>query len=86
MKTKEGFDFSRGKRGPVLPQTGNKEQITIRIDADILDWFRQAVNEAGGGHYPSLINNALREYVTKQRESLAAAKPGHYPEELRVAG
>ncbi|MBF0439276.1 MAG: BrnA antitoxin family protein, partial [Magnetococcales bacterium] len=37
---KKEYDFSSGRRGPVIPQTGNKERITIRIDADVLGWFR----------------------------------------------
>jgi hypothetical protein len=33
---KDHYDFSKGKRGAVLPTPG-KERITIRLDADILD-------------------------------------------------
>ena len=60
MKT---YDFSKGKRGPVLPLPPGKERITIRLDTDILDHFRDAVDRAGGGNYQTLINNALREYI-----------------------
>ena len=60
MKT---YDFSKGKRGAVLPLPAGKERITIRLDADILEHFREAVDRAGGGNYQSLINNALREYI-----------------------
>lgn len=35
-----------------------KEQITIRIDADVLDWFKHATNK-----YQTLINQACREYM-----------------------
>jgi uncharacterized protein (DUF4415 family) len=35
-----------------------KEQITLRIDADVLAWFR-----AGGNKYQTRINAALREYI-----------------------
>ena len=35
-----------------------KEPITIRLDADVVEWFK-----AQGGKYPSNINKALREYM-----------------------
>ena len=57
------YDFSKGKRGAVLPSPPGKERITIRLDADILEHFRDAVDRAGGGNYQTLINQALREYV-----------------------
>jgi hypothetical protein len=37
-----------------------KERITIRLDRDILEYFRDQVERAGGGNYQTLINNALR--------------------------
>lgn len=54
------IDFSNGKRGAIISESG-KERITIRLDADILAWFRHAVR--GGGNYQSLINQALREHI-----------------------
>ena len=49
------YDFSQAKRGPVVPSPGNKTRITIRIDTDILNWFRGQVNKAGGGSYQANI-------------------------------
>ena len=60
---KDRYDFSKGKRGPVVKVPEGKEKITIRIDSDILDWFRNVVDEAGGGSYQTLMNAALREYI-----------------------
>lgn len=60
---KDKYDFSKGKRGPVVSIPEGKERITIRLDADILDWFRNVVDEAGGGNYQTLMNSALREYI-----------------------
>lgn len=57
------YDFSQGKRGAIDPITPGKTRITIRLDDDILAWFRSAVHAAGGGNYQTLINNALREYI-----------------------
>jgi uncharacterized protein (DUF4415 family) len=57
------YDFSQGKRGPIVPLTPNKTRITIRLNDDILDWFRQQVHLAGGGNYQTLINDVLRNYI-----------------------
>ncbi|MGI2905278.1 BrnA antitoxin family protein [Tolypothrix sp. VBCCA 56010] len=62
------YDFSQGKRGAIEPTAEGKTRITIRLDDDILTWFREQVHLAGGGNYQTLINNALREYVQQRRE------------------
>ena len=67
---KKNYDFSKGKRGPVIPTPPGKTRITIRIDDDLLEWFRKRAHEAGGGNYQTMINQALREYVETQREPL----------------
>ena len=67
---KKQYDFSKGKRGAVVSPTRGKSRITIRLDDEILNWFRREVNKAGGGNYQTLINDALREYIKKQPESL----------------
>jgi len=67
---KNEYNFSKGKRGAVAPAPKGKTRITIRIDEDILDWFRGEVDAAGGGNYQTLINNALREYITNQQEPI----------------
>jgi len=65
---REEYDFSQAKRGAVVPSSPNKTRITIRIDTDILNWFREQVNAKGGGSYQTLINRALREYIENQQE------------------
>ena len=67
---KKEYNFSKGKRGAVVPVPKGKTRITIRIDNDILDWFRSEVDAAGGGNYQTLINSALREYITNQQEPI----------------
>lgn len=67
---KEEYDFSLARRGAIDPVPPGKTRITIRIDDDLLDWFRQQVNAMGGGNYQTLINHALREYVQRQSEPL----------------
>ena len=60
---KREYDFSKGKRGAVVPVGPGKTRITIRIDDEILDWFRQQVHHAGGGNYQTMINDALRRFI-----------------------
>ena len=67
---KKHYDFSKGKRGAVIPVPAGKTRITIRIDDDVLDWFRKQVHEAGGGSYQALMNRALREHMEREAEPL----------------
>ena len=67
---KKRYDFSKGKRGPVVTPPPGKTRITIRIDDDTLDWFRARVHDAGGGSYQAMINQALRDYINADREDL----------------
>lgn len=67
---KKSYDFSKAKRGAVLPTPPGKTRITIRIDDDVLEWFRKRAHEAGGGNYQTMLNQALREHVETQREPL----------------
>lgn len=66
----EEYNFSKGKRGPVVPVPQGKTRITIRLDDDILQWFRAQVHAAGGGNYQSLINHALRGHIQRSHEPL----------------
>ncbi len=59
-------DFSQGKRGPVVPSDPKKTRITIRLDTKILKWFWQRVDEAGGGNYQTMINEALKGYIESE--------------------
>ena len=79
---KAQYDFTSGKRGPVLKTPAGKTRITIRIDDDLLQWFRKQVHSAGGGSYQTLINAALREYVSTKREPLEATLRRVLREEL----
>lgn len=64
------YDFSQGKRGAIDPVAAGKTRITIRLDEEILVWFKEQVHTAGGGNYQSLINEALRQHIYQQREPL----------------
>lgn len=63
------YDFSGGRRGAVVQAPKGKTRITIRLDDDILAWFKARVHEAGGGNYQTLINQALRSIVESPGES-----------------
>lgn len=82
MKMEETYDFSQGKRGAIDPVPSGKTRITIRLDDDILAWFREQVHLSGGGNYQTLINNSLRQNMQQQREPLEATLRRVLREEL----
>ena len=79
---KAQYSFAGGKRGALLKTASGKTRITIRLDEDLLQWFRKQVHAAGGGNYQTLINAALREYVDTKREPLEATLRRVLREEL----
>jgi metal-responsive CopG/Arc/MetJ family transcriptional regulator len=80
---KRHYDFGSGRRGALEPLPKGKTRITIRLDDDILEWFRAQVEAAGGGNYQTLINAALREHIEQQREPLEETLRRVVREELR---
>jgi uncharacterized protein (DUF4415 family) len=76
-------DFSKGKRGPVVPPDPNKLRITIRLDGDIIAYFKHKVHEAGGGNYQTLMNQALRELIDSDSKPLEERLRKVIREELR---
>ena len=62
------YDFSKGKRGAVIPQSG-KTRISIFIDNAVLDEFRAKAEKAGTG-YQTMINDALRRYLADSEQPL----------------
>lgn len=83
---RQEYDFSKGKRGPVVPAERGKTRITIRLDNDVLDWFRDQVNKVGGGNYQTMLNGALREYVGERKEPLEKTLRRVIREELKKRG
>jgi len=67
---KEEYDFKNAKQGPVVKPPQGKTRITIRVDTDILNWFREKVHTQGGGNYQTHINEALREYINMKDRNL----------------
>jgi len=79
---RDHYDFSQAKRGAVVKT--NKERITVRLDPDIIQWFRDQAK--GGGNYQSLMNEALREYIQHQETSLEETLRRVIREELKAHG
>jgi uncharacterized protein (DUF4415 family) len=70
---------------PWFPSVGGETRITIRIDDEILAWFRDLVERAGGGNYQTLLNEVLRQHVQRAREPLEKTLRRVIREELRRA-
>jgi hypothetical protein len=62
------YDFSKAKRGAVMPQKG-KTRISIFIDNAVLDAFRARAQKEGTG-YQTMMNEALRQYVSDAEPAL----------------
>jgi uncharacterized protein (DUF4415 family) len=80
------IDFTRARRGAVAKADPGKTKISIRLDNRILDHFRAIVEDAGGGNYQTLVNDALLAYIQQEsmlqivrevvREEFAGARHG----------
>ena len=67
------YDFSKAKRGAVIPSPG-KTRITIMLDDDVIEFFRAQAEERGIG-YQTMINAALREVVVAERGKTPDDRP-----------
>jgi uncharacterized protein (DUF4415 family) len=68
---KKGYDFSKGKRGAVIPQVG-KTRITIYLDDAIVAARFRAQSAKTGKGYQTLINDALNSYLGLAEKALTA--------------
>jgi uncharacterized protein (DUF4415 family) len=64
---KDYYDFSKGTRGAVIPLPPGKQRLTIALDRDIIDYFLNQVDRAGGGNYQTVINDLLRAHIEGKR-------------------
>jgi uncharacterized protein (DUF4415 family) len=67
---KKDYDFRDGRRGAIVPSKG-KTRITIYLDDDVLNAFRDLADRSGRG-YQTLINEALHNQMAKSREPVDA--------------
>ena len=68
---KAEYDFSKGKRGALIPAKG-KKRITIYIDDAVLTEFRSRAERIGTG-YQTMMNEALRAFLEKNEQPVTAA-------------
>src|SRR5206468_12829685 len=83
---RRNYDFSKGRRGAILKVPSGKSRITIRLDDDVLAWFKQRVHEAGGGNYQTQINDALRSFIEDKTQHLESVLRSVLREELAHYG
>lgn len=83
-KKEKEYDFTNAKRGTVVKPAPNKTRITIRVDTDVLNWFRERVHKAGGGNYQTFINEALRQHIRQQDFTLEQTLRRVIREELQT--
>ena len=82
---KPTHDLKKAKHGAVVPIPSGKTKLTIHVDDDVLDWFREKADHAGGGDYETLMNEALRQYIRDAGEPLEAILRRVVREELNHA-
>jgi hypothetical protein len=70
---RKGYDFSKGKRGAVIPSPG-KTRITIMLDDDVIEFFRTKAETQGTG-YQTMINAALRAAIAGTKSKNADDRP-----------
>ena len=83
---KKQYDFKDGRRGAILRAPSGKTRITIRIDDEVLQWFRDQVDMAGGGSYQTRINDALRRFAESADQNLEGTLRRVLREELLRSG
>ncbi|NES85231.1 MAG: hypothetical protein F6K10_29590 [Moorea sp. SIO2B7] len=66
----ENYDFSKGKRGAVIPTPSYQIKVNLILDKEIIDWFQAKVNELEGDDYHQLINHVLQDYIKKDEKAL----------------
>jgi uncharacterized protein (DUF4415 family) len=79
------YDFSGAKRSAKVSVPKGKTRITIRLDDNVLEWFKEQVDAAGGGNYQWLINDALVDHIKRVNEPLEKTLRRVLREELRKA-
>ena len=82
---KANYDFSKARRGAVVPSSGKKTRITIRLDRDLVEWFKSRAEAQGGGSYQTILNDALRTFTEHQDQSLEKVLRKIVREELKKA-
>lgn len=64
------YNFKGARRGAIVRPPPGKTRITIRLDDDVLEWFRNRTDSAGGGSYQTMINAALRTVMQEGQSNI----------------
>jgi uncharacterized protein (DUF4415 family) len=80
----ESEGMSPKQRRAAIPPVPGKTRITIRLDNEVLDWFRAQVDAKGGGSYQAMINDTLRSRIEQGEEGLEALLRRVIREELGI--
>ncbi len=62
---RDEYDFTNSKRNPYITQL--KKSITIRLDADTIDYFKN-LSKSSGIPYQTLINMYLKQCAQEKKE------------------
>jgi uncharacterized protein (DUF4415 family) len=68
------YDFSKARKNPYARRL--KKQVTLRLDATALDYFKQLGSENGIG-YQTLINMYLKDCAAQRKRLKLDWQPGH---------
>jgi len=79
------YDFSTARRGAIVSVPKGKTRITIRLDDELVAWFKRQVHAAGGGNYQTMINEALRSFIADQKKPMESLLRRVVREELQRA-
>jgi hypothetical protein len=60
----------QARRHTLRPPTSHKPRVTLRLDPEVVAWFRGQALEQGSGHYQTMINAALQQHIVAQGKTL----------------
>lgn len=82
---KREYDFRKAKRGAVVSVSKGKMRITIRLNDEILAWFRDQAELAGGGNYQTVLTEPPCQHIHRAQEQLEKTLRRVIREEIRRA-
>jgi hypothetical protein len=71
---KRELDFSKARRGALVPRDSNKTRVTISLDKKLVDYLQSIVDRAGGGSYEDFVNELLCQRVLSSRPEVRGIK------------
>jgi hypothetical protein len=71
---KRELDFSKARRGALVPEDPNKTRATIWLDKKLVDYLQSIVDRAGGGSYEDFVNELLCQRVLSSGREVRGIK------------